>query len=504
MGKLHSLCAAFIFIVFGIAKIPVARGQDAAETSASSHSLRYRLVDAGTLGGPNTYQPFGFVDGFFTERALSARGAFAGFSDTPNTDPYDPSCFFDCFIDHAVEWRNGKLIDLGTIPGSPGASSVVTSIAADGLISGVSENGHIDPLSGKPAAHGVIWINGKIVDLGTLRGGTASWANNVNDFGQAVGYANNAVTDENSLKGLVTETRAFLWQGGVMRDLGTLGGSDAVALFINDRGQVVGQSYTRDSLPPDSLHCGEEPLTVHAFMWQHGSMQDLGTLGGSCSYVYGLNIRGEAVGQSTTKNDAEDHPYLWQHGEMTDLGTLGGTYGLATWLNDRAEVVGASTHAGDQDFLAFHWQNGKMKELPRLPGDRCSVADAINFEGQVVGGSGVDPGAFFPDCTDSEEHAVLWDDGKVIDLNEFVPEDSELTLNEASYINEFGEITGLATLPDGSAHAFLLIPCRAGENCERVKAKSASDAIAKARASTMQRSRVLRGRRFCKIGCNRR
>lgn len=503
MGKLHSLFAAFIF-VFGIAILPAARGQDAAGTSASTHSLRYRLVDVGTLGGPSTYQPFGFADAFLTERALSARGTFAGFSATPNADPYDPLCFFDCFIDHAVEWRNGKLIDLGTIPGSTGASSAVTSIASGGLISGISENGHIDPLFGGPALHGVIWINGKVVDLGTLRGGTLSWAKDVNDFGQAVGFANNAVTDENSLEGLVTETRAFLWQGGVMKDLGTLGGSDASALFINDRGQVVGQSYTRDSVPPESSHCAGQPLTVHSFMWQRGSMQDLGTLGGSCAYVYGLNIRGQVAGQATTENDAEDHPFLWEHGAMMDLGTLGGTYGFASWLNDRGEVVGAVTNAGDQDFLAFQWHNGKMKGLPSLPGNRCSVADAINLEGQVVGGSGVNEAAFFPDCTDSEEHAVLWDDGRVVDLNEFVPEDSDLTLNEASYINEFGEITGLATLPDGSTHAFLLIPCRAGENCERVKAKSASDAAAKVRASTVQRSHVLRGRAFCKRGCNRR
>ncbi len=503
MGKLHPFFAAFIF-VFAIAILPAARGQDAAAASTSMHSSRYRLVDVGTLGGPNTYQPFGFADDFFTERAVSARGVFAGFSDTPDSDPFDPACLFDCFIVHAVEWRNGKLIDLGTIPGSPGAGSAVTSIAADGLISGISENGHIDPLTGAPVIHGVIWINGKVVDLGTLRGGTFSWANNVNDFGQAVGFSNNAVTDENSLEELVTETRAFLWQGGVMKDLGTLGGSDATALFINDRGQVVGQSYTQDSVPPDSPHCAGTALTVHSFMWQHGSMQDLGTLGGSCSCVYGLNIRGQAVGQSTTKNDAQDHPYLWQRGEMTDLGTLGGTYGLASWLSDRGEVVGATTNAGDQDFLAFQWQNGKMKELPSLPGNRCSVADAINLEGQVVGGSGVNEAAFFPGCTDSEEHAVLWEDGKVIDLNEFVPQDSNLTLNEASYVNEFGEISGLATLPDGSTHAFLLIPCREGENCERVKARSASDAIAKVPASTMQRSHVLRGRTFCKRGCNRR
>jgi hypothetical protein len=36
-----------------------------------------------------------------------------------------------------------------------------------------------------------------------------------------------------------------------------------------------------------------------------------------------------------------------------------------------------------------------------------------------------------------------------------------LTLNEATSINDSGEISGFGTLSDGSQHAFLLIPCDA-------------------------------------------
>ena len=46
-----------------------------------------------------------------------------------------------------------------------------------------------------PAVHGVVWNHGEIFDLGTLKGGYESIANAVNNQGQIVGYANNAVLD---------------------------------------------------------------------------------------------------------------------------------------------------------------------------------------------------------------------------------------------------------------------------------------------------------------------
>jgi hypothetical protein len=90
--------------------------------------------------------------------------------------------------------------------------------------------------------------------------------------------------------------------------------------------------------------------------------------------------------------------------------------------------------------------------------------------GQIVGGSGFYAAAFFPACTDPVEHAVLWENGKTLDLNSFVPQGTDLTLNEAFFINERGEISGFGTLSNGDQHAFLLIPCNdkhdGGGSCE--------------------------------------
>ena len=38
-------------------------------------------------------------------------------------------------------------------------------------------------------------------------------------------------------------------------------------------------------------------------------------------------------------------PFLWEHGTMQDLGTLGGTIGFAYGLNNRVQVIGISNLA---------------------------------------------------------------------------------------------------------------------------------------------------------------
>jgi probable HAF family extracellular repeat protein len=71
-------------------------------------------------------------------------------------------------------------------------------------------------------------------------------------------------------------------------DLGTLGGRSATARGISPAGQIVGESYTE----------GGAGL-FHAFLWEKGLMTDLGTLpGGDFSGARGINPAGRVVGSA--------------------------------------------------------------------------------------------------------------------------------------------------------------------------------------------------------------
>lgn len=419
-----------------------AQEQASAQEHKSKHS-HYKVIDLGAFGGPHSTVNSNSVN-------TNTKGTVVGGASTSTPDP---ACTFDshCFVFHAFKYRKNVLTDLGTLPG--GTNSFAIAINSRGAIAGISENGAIDPVTGVADFVATVWKNGQIIDLGTL-GGSFSLPNAINDRGQAAGGAENTIPDPfnfGSLLGLPSPTQwhATLWQHGSMQDLGTLeDGPDSFAQFVNQRGQAAGISFTNSIVNPET-----GIPTVDPFFWENGQIVDVGTLGGVFAVLSGLNNLGQVAGTSdVTRDETVFHAFLWERGQLQDLGTFGGDFSFAHWIDDSGEVVGGATTKNNGLLRAARWKSGHMTNLGTLNGDPCSFAVGSNSKGQIIGN------AFSGDCDQS--HPFLWENsGPMVDLNTLIPPNSGLVLHETQYINERGEITGAAFLPNGDEHAFLLIPC---------------------------------------------
>jgi len=251
-----------------------------------------------------------------------------------------------------------------------------------------------------------------------------------------------------------TQTRAFLWDGSVMQDLGTLGGTDAVALAINERGQVMGLSYS-------STQPGACNPTLGTFIWDHtNGMRNIGTLGGTCTFGLALNNRGQIAGNSNLKGDpCCGHAFVWEDGVIQDLGPLDAGCASVLGLSQSGEAVGfwclptGGYHAALWTKVGQSWH---ITDLGTTDNDPCSNAFDINAQGQIVGGS-----QSLAECQGEGDSttAFLWEHGSIVDLNTLIPPGSAVYLVEGNVINDKGEIAGYGVDANGNNHAFLLIPC---------------------------------------------
>ena len=174
-------------------------------------------------------------------------------------------------------------------------------------------------------------------------------------------------------------------------DLGTLGGTYSFAWGLNNAGRVAGSAST----PTQT-----DGVSQTAFLWDRGQITDLGTLGGFNtglnSAAGGPNARGEsALISETFITDPKGEDFcgfgthrqclgaIWKNGVMTPLSTLGGNNSQAYWLNKRGQVVGFAENRHEDASCAMPGQRLRFEAVIWQPNGE--IRELRPLRGDTVG-----------------------------------------------------------------------------------------------------------------------
>lgn len=278
--------------------------------------------------------------------------------------------------------------------------------------------------------------DGVLAPLGTLPGFTHSLAHDVNDNGQAVGWAGNSPA-----LGSNFGERAFVYSGGTMTQLPALPGTGYThAYAINNAGTVVGVS---GSNKPYKFNIGDTALTQLAF--------PAGSAGGG--RAHDINSAGDIVGFDYT-TFPQQRPVFWDNG-ITPVGLAlpaGANSAVADVINDAGVIAGTAFYGAGIGTRGFYYDaNGTPVDMGTLgSGFLIHEVFDINSSYQAVGrawnsafGQGFSP--------------FLYRDGTMVNLNSLLPAGSGWVLTRPISINDAGEIIGIGTF-NGTQSGFKLTP----------------------------------------------
>lgn len=174
------------------------------------------------------------------------------------------------------------------------------------------------------------------------RDGIPFWGNNINNRGQlAGGFSSPATAPGTAQINFIFDTNT-----GSFTQLGSFGGKTDIR-SINDAGVAVGSSETTDG-------------TRHAFVYENGTMTDLGTFGGTSSSAISINSRGDILVAFAGVDPQQQSYGLLRDGILTDLtAAVGGGWVLE--LNDLGQVL------IERGYVEWYlWQDGDTYNLEDL------------------------------------------------------------------------------------------------------------------------------------------
>lgn len=355
------------------------------------------------------------------------------------------------------------VIDIGTLGGT---QATAEGISDRDWVVGTST------LLGNQVGRAFLWRHGSFTDLGTLGGKNSQeqWAEK-DKIGVVAGDAETAHKDpsnedfcgfdsNNGVQATGLICKPFMWKGGVMGALRTLGGPNGQATGVNDLGEIVGIAETATRDP----NCAAPQVyDAGAVVWgpQRGKIHTLPPLRHDVmAWAIGINDHDQIAGVSgkcTSPNFNGNrrfmrHGVIWENGAPKDLGNLGGSKGTLPWaINESGQIVGQSYVSNNAAYHAFLWESGVIDDLGTLYPDLDSVAFGENDRGYVVGGSALE----------GVPRAFIWHRGVMTDVNTLIADGSDPDyLFFANDVNERGEISFYAfNTVDHADHAAIGIPC---------------------------------------------
>ena len=276
---------------------------------------------------------------------------------------------------HAALWQDGVMTDLTT---PEITESVAYSINDAGQVVGDA------PSDG--FSHPFIWDDGDMTLLAELPFSNSSYATGIRYAGQVVGDAN--LVDPN----LGLMNHPFLWQGGAVSDLGAPPGrantgnprdlmrNSATANAVNNLGHAAG----------NGRYWSGSDVRGRATLWRGGVITDLGVIGGSnqSSNAFGINDADQVVG--ITDTSAGFRAFIWEARVMAELAARANLAESDAFdINDRGQVVGVSQAFGEPRGRASLWEDGALIVLNDLidpaSGWDLTSANSINDAGQIAG-----------------------------------------------------------------------------------------------------------------------
>jgi len=254
---------------------------------------------------------------------------------------------------HGFVYTNGSLQDLGTLPG--GSYVFATRITDDGTVVGSAYT------ADDTCAQAFVYRNGVMSPVGTCE--TTRTALFINKRGNIVG-----ITPRNSnqiRQGFFSKDGTSVVTMNCLGNLPCSGRSYTEPADLNDKGQVTG--FARDSAG-----------VRHPYLYQNGVMKDLGSLGGKGGWGFAINASGVVTGSAYTATS--EHAFLYQDGKMLDLDPKGkADFSIGFDISDKDEVLGFAGNLTTFEFYDFLYTEGRMWKLKDLISPRSPLKGIVEI-----------------------------------------------------------------------------------------------------------------------------